>query len=172
MTVPPMVQESRPAGEIPAGELRRLAPPVLKLWLVSAVVWSLVVLAGALVAEWASRGAKVLPPGTIVAVALLVLATPAFVFSVLGYRRWGYAIRSHDVLVESGVVFRRRRSLPRSKVQHVDIQSGPVSRALGLVEVHLHTAGSLGPVATIPGLTPDAAEELRRSLVEESSDGV
>ena len=125
-----------------------------------------------LLAEWATRGGTPLPLGTIVTGALLVLALPAFVFPVLGYRRWGYAIRSHDVLVESGVVFRRRRSLPRSKVQHVDIQSGPVSRALGLVEVHLHTAGSLGPVATIPGLTPDAAEELRRSLVEESSDGV
>jgi hypothetical protein len=64
-----------------------------------------------------------------------------------------------------GVVWRVSRSIPRVRVQHVDIRSGPVDRALGLVEVSLHVAGSAGPVLTIPGLEPADAEALRELLL-------
>jgi hypothetical protein len=51
-------------------------------------------------------------------------------------------------------------------VQHVDVTSGPIDRALGLVHVSLHVAGSAGPVLAIPGLSPADAETLREALLE------
>ena len=48
----------------------------------------------------------------------------------------------------------------------MDVSSGPIDRALGLVEVSLHVAGSAGPVLTIPGLAPAEAESLREALLD------
>ena len=79
---------------------------------------------------------------------------------------WRWALRSDDVVARYGVVWRVSRSIPRVRVQHVDISSGPVDRALGLVEVSLHVAGSAGPVLTIPGLAPAEGEALREALLD------
>jgi len=81
------------------------------------------------------------------------------------FASWRWALREDDVLARYGVVFRVVRSIPRVRVQHVDVRSGPVDRALGLVEVSLHVAGSAGPVLTIPGLAPAEAEALKEALV-------
>jgi hypothetical protein len=99
----------------------------------------------------------------------LVVFFAALVLGLLHARRlyagWRWALREDDVVARFGVVFRVTRSIPRVRVQHVDVVSGPVDRALGLVEVSLHVAGSAGPVLTIPGLRPEEAEELRQALL-------
>lgn len=81
------------------------------------------------------------------------------------FASWRWALREDDVVARYGVVFRVARSIPRVRVQHVDVVSGPVDRALGLVEVSLHVAGSAGPVLVIPGLHPEEADELRAALL-------
>jgi uncharacterized protein len=83
----------------------------------------------------------------------------------LQFDRWRYSLRDEDVLVRFGVLWRTRRSVPRLRVQHVDISSGPVDRWFGLVQLGLYTAGSMGAAATIPGLTPEEAETLREALL-------
>jgi membrane protein YdbS with pleckstrin-like domain len=99
---------------------------------------------------------------------VLVFAT-VLVLGLVHARRlfasWRWALREDDVFARYGVVFRVTRSIPRVRVQHVDIHSGPVDRALGLVEVSLHVAGSAGPVLTVPGLAPAEAEALREALI-------
>lgn len=81
------------------------------------------------------------------------------------FKTWRWALREDDVVARYGVVWRVSRSIPRVRVQHVDVSSGPVDRALGLVEVSLHVAGSAGAVLTIPGLAPQEAESLREALL-------
>ena len=82
------------------------------------------------------------------------------------FTSWRWALRPDDVVARYGVVWQVSRSIPRVRVQHVDVRSGPVDRALGLVEVSLHVAGSAGPVLTIPGLAPAEAESLREALLD------
>ena len=81
------------------------------------------------------------------------------------YDSWRWALRADDVVARYGVVFRVTRSIPRVRVQHVDVTSGPIDRALGFVQVSLHVAGSAGAVLTIPGLAPAEAETLREALL-------
>jgi uncharacterized protein len=95
---------------------------------------------------------------------LLFLALPLWLVG-RQYERWRYSLRSEDVVVEYGVVWRTRRSIPRLRVQHVDVNSGPVDRMLGLVHLSMYTAGSMGAAQTIPGLTPQDAEALREELL-------
>lgn len=82
------------------------------------------------------------------------------------FTSWRWALRPDDVVARYGVVWQVSRSIPRVRVQHVDVRSGPIDRALGLVEVSLHVAGSAGSVLTIPGLAPAEAETLREALLD------
>lgn len=184
MVPSPLIEDQPAAGASVAAsglittDLQRLAPQVLVLWMVSGVITLVVVgaVVGLIETFWLGRsewfGALGLPRWTVTGVAAGLFGVIPLAMAPLQYRRWSYAIRERDVLIESGVVWRVRRSIPRARVQHVDIRSGPIDRMLGVVEVELHTAGSVGAVASIPGLSPESAERLREALVGEAHDGL
>jgi hypothetical protein len=99
-------------------------------------------------------------------VVFAMLLTLGLVHARLLFLSWRWALREDDVVAGYGVIWKVTRSIPRVRVQHVDVSSGPIDRALGLVEVSLHVAGSAGPVLTIPGLHPGEAETLRERLLD------
>lgn len=78
-------------------------------------------------------------------------------------RSFGYAERADDLLVTSGIMFRRLVVVPYGRMQLVDITAGPIDRWLGLTTVQLHTAAA-STDATIPGLPPAEAAGLRDRL--------
>ncbi len=78
-------------------------------------------------------------------------------------RAWGYAEREDDLLVRSGILFRRVVVVPYGRMQFVDVQAGPIDRAFGIARVQLHTASAASDAA-IPGLSPDEAARLRDRL--------
>lgn len=78
-------------------------------------------------------------------------------------RSFGYAERADDLLVTSGILFRRLVIVPYGRMQLVDLRAGPIDRALGIATVQLHTAAATTD-ATIPGLPPDQAGALRDRL--------
>lgn len=99
----------------------------------------------------------------------LVAAIP---LPLLGWLWWlvgrqvaaiGYAERDDDLLVRRGVMFRSLVVVPYGRMQFVDVEAGPLDRALGIARVQLHTA-SPGSDAAIPGLTPEQAARLRDTL--------
>lgn len=78
-------------------------------------------------------------------------------------RSFGYAERADDLLVTSGIMFRRLVVVPYGRMQLVDITAGPLDRRLGVATVQLHTAAA-STNATIPGLPPVEASGLRDRL--------
>jgi hypothetical protein len=78
-------------------------------------------------------------------------------------RSFGYAEREDDLLVTSGIMFRRLVVVPYGRMQLVDITAGPIDRSLGVSTVQLHTAAA-STNATIPGLPPAEAAGLRDRL--------
>lgn len=78
-------------------------------------------------------------------------------------RSFGYAEREDDLLVTSGIMFRRLVVVPYGRMQLVDITAGPLDRRLGVATVQLHTAAA-STNATIPGLPPGEASGLRDRL--------
>ena len=75
-------------------------------------------------------------------------------------RSFGYAERGDDLLVTSGIMFRRMVIVPYGRMQLVDVTAGPIDRMLGVTTVQLHTAAATTD-ATIPGLEPEVAAALR-----------
>jgi membrane protein YdbS with pleckstrin-like domain len=144
---------------------RGIHPGVQVGWVVGRVVNAVVLGAGTAVAVASlSRWPLWAPPLAAAAVFAGALAL-GLVHARRLFTSWRWALREDDVVARYGVVFHVTRSIPRVRVQHVDVVSGPVDRALGLVEVALHVAGSAGPALAIPGLHPEEAEALRAALL-------
>lgn len=86
------------------------------------------------------------------------------------YRSWGYRIDEKVLETRSGRVFQRARLLPLSRLQHVDIERGPLERMFGLAALVLHTAGTHSANIRIPGLESSEATRLRDYLIEIGGD--
>lgn len=80
-------------------------------------------------------------------------------------RSIAYAERDDDLLVRKGVLFRSLVVVPYGRMQFVDVEAGPLDRALGIARVQLHTA-SPSSDASIPGLAPEQASALRDRLAQ------
>jgi membrane protein YdbS with pleckstrin-like domain len=78
-------------------------------------------------------------------------------------RSYAYSERGDDLLVSSGILFRRLVIVPYGRMQLVDVKAGPIDRALGITTVQLHTAAATTD-ASIPGLEPSIAADLRDRL--------
>ncbi|MHB8794638.1 MAG: PH domain-containing protein [Candidatus Nanopelagicales bacterium] len=78
-------------------------------------------------------------------------------------RSFGYCERGDDLLVTSGILFRRMVIVPYGRMQLVDVKAGPIDRWLGITTVQLHTAAATTD-AQIPGLVPADAAGLRDRL--------
>nr|WP_228513997.1 PH domain-containing protein [Frondihabitans sp. VKM Ac-2883] len=90
---------------------------------------------------------------------LLVAFTPRRVRSI------GYQLRDDDLLVRRGIFFLRFVAVPYGRMQLIDVNRGPVVRALGLSDLKFVTAAAASAV-TIPGVPAAEADRLRDKLVQ------
>jgi uncharacterized protein len=105
------------------------------------------------------------PPALPVVLGAVAVVAIGWVWWLVGrrVRSWGYAERADDLLVTSGIMFRRLVIVPYGRMQLVDLNAGPIHRWLGIATVQLHTAAATTD-ASIPGLTPQVAADLRDRL--------
>jgi hypothetical protein len=99
--------------------------------------------------------------GTILPVVFIWITT----FSILGYKRKGFAFREHDVLYKSGVIATNTIVIPYNRVQHVALHEGLISRYLGLAKVEIFTAGGSSSDLEIPGIDKEQAEKIKQLLM-------
>ena len=103
--------------------------------------------------------------GVLVIVLALAVGAWGWAWAGRNQRSWGYAENDDDLLVTSGVMFKRLVAIPYGRMQFVDVEAGPLARAYGVATVTLHTA-SAETAADIPGLPAAEATRLRNRLTE------
>jgi hypothetical protein len=152
--------ESIPDVDELIGPERTLEPSIQAVWILQGAVTAAVlgVIAAVAFAIVSVGGPWI---GGVVFVAVFLLSA---VFAVLRYRVWSYQLRPDSLLLERGVVTRVSTVAPYVRIQHVDVRRGPTERAFGLATTVVYTAGSRGADVSIPGLTPERAEDLQRRL--------
>ena len=101
----------------------------------------------------------IVPPVLVCGIALLVLRILRRQVRALGYQE-----RAEDLMVRSGVLWRKQLVIPYGRMQYVEVTSGPVERRYGLCKLTLNTAAGAA-TAVIPGLRAETGEELRERLV-------
>ena len=156
----------------PPGEEWRPISPKLALVRRSLMLFWLVVIA-AVVTIVLLVGGYPAGAGLTVAVAVIIIVWQWWLIGrqVKVYR---YVEREEDLLVTSGILFRRLVIVPYGRMQLVDLVAGPFERMAGLASVQLHTAAATTD-AKIPGLVPSDAAQLRDRLAargEQRSAGI
>lgn len=126
------------------------------------VIFGLIVAATSVPLIWDD----IIPP--VLAWPLFAIATATAVTNLVlvpfRVRAMRYMLRADDFVYRKGVIFQRQVATPYGRLQLVDINRGPLSRALGLAELRLVTAAASTGV-TIPGIEWEACEALRDTLV-------
>ena len=82
----------------------------------------------------------------------------------------GYLVREQDVVYRSGWWSRKVTAVPFSRIQHSEIQQGPLGRWLGHCTLKLYTAGASGANLEIPGLSMSTARNIRLMLESQTDD--
>jgi uncharacterized protein len=101
-----------------------------------------------------------------VSVSIIILST--FYGAWLGFNNWSctrWKLDHEGMHVQRGRWWKRQTLVPRSRVQHLDIERGPLERGRGLATLNVHTAGTRTQAVSVPGLLDDDAVALRNALV-------
>jgi len=80
-------------------------------------------------------------------------------------RRVRYALLGDGLRIRRGLCFWQEIVLPRSRVQHLDLERGPIERNLGLATLVIHTAGTRMHAVRLAGLKEQRAQALRDALL-------
>jgi membrane protein YdbS with pleckstrin-like domain len=145
---------------LPGIEWRRVSPRYVYVDVVSTIILTLVIVIGtSLPALFSGVVVWWLLPAAVLVIMIFFIA-----FVPRRVRAIGYQLRDDDLLFRRGLLFQRFVSVPYGRMQLIDITRGPVSRIVGLSDLHFVTAAASSTVA-IPGLTLVDAEELRDQLV-------
>jgi putative membrane protein len=93
--------------------------------------------------------------------------------SILGalvrYFTFTYRIQGGELITRQGVLERRERNIPLIRVQDLRLEQGLFHRLLGVVDLHVETAGGQGAEASLSVLTRRDAEALRRAVFEQAA---
>ena len=161
-----------PAAAPDASALRALDPQAVTLWRLQRVLRLAMVglpFAAMVGVGLATVGQTTL--GVVLGGALVLFQlSTLLVWPSLEYRYFRYAVREHDLLVQSGVLYRHWSSIPHTRIQHVDTRQGPLERILGLSRLQVYTAAGMSADGSIPGLDEETAERLRDELSRRGGD--
>jgi len=153
------------------GRLRSLDPRIVELDRIGCGLTSVIVMLGLFVGAVVLAVRALRSPWILGGLALALVAAAGVLG--LGVWKWpGLASRhrwfrldDRGLEIRRGVVFRRVVFVPRSRIQHTDVNQGPIERHYGLAHLVLHTAGTESSSVTLPGLDQDLAIGIRQRLV-------
>lgn len=158
--------------DAPQGPQSRLHPRVVQLWRIQRFLR--LALVGLPMAGAAGVGLATITHaavgGVVAGALLLTQVLLAVLWPPLEYEAFRYDLRKQDLLVQSGVLFRRWSAIPFHRIQHVDTRQGPLERMLGLSRLLVFTAAGVSADGSIPGLDAVQAERLRDELSRRGGD--
>jgi len=156
------LREPRAAGRLALdGQWHQISPRYVTSQFVQNGILLVLVVAAALVLALAFDQPWAWIPGGILTVMILV----TLVILPRQARAIGYMLRSDDIVFRKGILWQRVVAVPYGRMQLVDITHGPLDRAFGVAQLKMVTAAATTGVQ-IPGLTQQAAEALRDTLIE------
>lgn len=82
----------------------------------------------------------------------------------LDWWRFLFKVEEGQMHIKRGILVRKNLYLTKDRIQVIDISSGVVQRAFGLVQVDIQTAGSTSRAAKIDAVPLETAKEIKRLL--------
>lgn len=140
--------------------LTKLHPNYIKALRIQAIAIAIPFLIGALVVE----SAEILPKAVVVVPIALIALAAIVRLPMRRHMARGYAMSGDRLRVVRGILFRSDTIVPFGRVQHIDVDQGPLERFFGIATLTLHTAGTHNSSVTLPGLEHGLAMEMREEI--------
>ncbi len=91
----------------------------------------------------------------------LLGAVVSFAASLLGWFRFRYGLGTDDIVIESGVFQRQRRTIPFHRIQDIDIERPLLARLFGTAKVKIETGGAGKNEGSLDAISLSEAHRLR-----------
>lgn len=101
-----------------------------------------------------------------------LVAMGSWLYANARFRRARFALTEDGLRIRRGVFWQSELLVPRSRVQHTDLNRGPIDRQLGMASLKVFTAGTKLASVSLDGLPDARAVELRDALVSDDDDAV
>jgi membrane protein YdbS with pleckstrin-like domain len=95
---------------------------------------------------------------------LMLCFVLVLLIKTIEFKKRKYAVREKDISYKKGVLFRSMTTVPFNRIQHLEIDEGPISRFLGLVSLSVFTAGDSSDDLKISGLLKQEAEQIKEFI--------
>ncbi len=99
----------------------------------------------------------------------LALTWPAWAYAGQRFARYRAELRTNEgVVLQDGVWWQTESWVPIARLQHLDVDQGPLDRRWGMATLTVHTAGTHDHRMRISGLTLAQAHAVRDALLPRS----
>lgn len=101
---------------------------------------------------------------------LIIRIIYSYTALIKGFNNKLYALREKDIIYKSGWLWQSTTIVPFNRVQHLQIDQGPIERKLKLSKLKVFTAGGQSSDLTIPGIEPDEAQAIKQFIVAKTAE--
>jgi putative membrane protein len=95
---------------------------------------------------------------------LSLMLSVLLVTGIVNWMRFTWRVEENELRIEQGLLVRKKRYVPRDRIQAIDISSGPLQRMFGLVRLKVLTAGGSSPEAKISAISRGDAQAIQDAL--------
>ena len=88
-----------------------------------------------------------------------------YIISYFGFFTKKYAIRTHDIIYQHGLIKSNTIIIPFNRIQHVNLEEGWLSRVLEIKSISIYTAGQDNGDLKINGLEKDLSEKINQLIL-------
>lgn len=99
--------------------------------------------------------------------AYIAFAIILFILFRTDINRRGYAVREKDILYRSGIIAISTTIIPFSRIQHIALDEGFLSRIYNLGQLRIFTAGGSSGSLHIPGIDINQARQIKETLMKQ-----
>jgi putative membrane protein len=101
-------------------------------------------------------------------VVLVITLLGTFIGGLLSWYRYTYRIEQGELRIEHGLFVRKKRYIPKERIQTIHISAGLIQRAFGLVKLQIETAGGGNEAeAVLTAVTKEEAERIKSALLDD-----
>lgn len=99
---------------------------------------------------------------------MMLFIIPNAIWAVLRYVTYRFHYDPSELVIRSGLVFRKERHIPYTRIQNIDAVQNVLHRLLNVVEVRVETGAGGSPEAVMSVLPAAALSEMRQQVFAEA----
>ncbi|WP_291652397.1 PH domain-containing protein [Clostridium sp.] len=150
-------------------EYQRLNKNAIKSWiiarLISTFIISVILIGGRIflskVMDDFNAISFIFTMASIILISILLINS--FISPTIEYKQWRYKITNDKIEFTEGIYFIRKVIIPIIRIQHIQVNQGPINKFFNLYDISIFTAGGQHK---IPNIDSKRAEEISEYLNE------